>query len=71
MAIDQIEYCGSCEHYAKCQARVGKGPCLHVDKAKEIEEAVNELDEELWAIAEDESNGVVTDPLAEEEVWVP
>lgn len=50
MAIDQIEYCGSCEHYATCKARLGNGVCQ---------------------IDEDESNGVVTDPLAEEEVWVP
>lgn len=23
MACDQIEYCGSCKHYAECEARKG------------------------------------------------
>ena len=56
MAVDQIEYCGGCEHYAECQARTGEGPCLYAQEKEAEEEAfLKELDEELWAMDEDMS----------------
>ena len=69
MAVDQIEYCGGCEHYAECQARTGEGPCLYAQEKEAEEEAflyaqekeaeeeafMKELEEDLWAMDEDES----------------
>jgi len=56
MAIDQMEYCGECEHYAECQARTGEGPCLYAQEKDAEEEAfLKELEADLWAMDEDES----------------
>lgn len=31
MAVDQIEYCGCCERYAECKARLGEGACVKAE----------------------------------------
>ena len=31
MAVDQTEYCGCCERYAECKARLGEGACVKAE----------------------------------------
>lgn len=51
MAIDQIEYCGGCEYYAECKARLGHGACpLEVDEDEGyVKDPISET--ETWSLS--------------------